>query len=520
MLTWFGLCLLLLGWPGEDAGHARLQELEPPVEEQSRFLMDAIELCRRGDHLIDDDRPEALRQARELFAAAAEQRLDEACGAAGLSWTLSTIYSRRIEEDDDLIARAVSTARHAVEADPASASAWAALARAKVLDLDLHAANQAAETALSKDPDSVLALRAAALVRIARGQIGPAREAIERAMALQPGVPSIHLTMGNVHLLSGHPAPAIAEFKKALVLSPGWVPARLQLASALEKARRFEAAGLIFRKLLAEHPETSARANLLMGHSLMKRSRWRRALVVLGRSDFKTHRGICNGTVVYLQGLCHLRLHELDAARAAFRRVIEQYPDATSGYARLQRLVFNAYEQLGRLALEANDPEAAAAVMEEGIQRTGASLDLYLRLAGLYQDFHLPEEASSLLQQAVGRELEPGQAEQHLQAYTFWARIARDRGDEESLDRLAASLDSHARSILDLGDFVADLEAMRAMAIADHGRQALAWLRHAVDLGYDHLGWIADDPELESLRQVPAFHDLLVSARGGSPASD
>jgi hypothetical protein len=59
---------------------------------------------------------------------------------------------------------------------------------------------------------------------------------------------------------------------------------------------------------------------------------------------------------------------------------------------------------------------------------------------------------------------------------------------------------------------VHDLAAMRALSIAGHGPASLAWLRTAVEHGYDRLGWVRDDPDLEALRESPGFEAVAAAA--------
>jgi len=477
-------------------------------------------LCGRGEHLIEDGSRESILDARRLFDAAAGYYPRSSCGHAGLSRTLLLIHQRMIEPDDALIDRALQEARLAVQLDSGSASALSALASALLIDLRPEEAAAQAEAALALAPDALLALLAAAQIRIARGDHGLARSAIDRALALRPDLPAAHFTLGNLHLLSGEPGDAVESYKNAQRLSPGFLPAVFQQAAALEEMGQLDASGAIFQKLLEEHPEESARIHLYMGRSLMRRNSWNAALAVLDKAEFKTRRGLSGGTVLYLKALCFEKLGRTDDARAAYRDLIDHWPDATGGAANPERLVFPAHEALGRLHLQAGEIDLGVSELEAGAASSDASLDLILRLARLYKDYGLQDRATTLLRKAVLRTWTGKTAGKQLAVYLLWARLARDGADEASLAVLRESLGASVPALKALGDYVHDLDAARAFSIAGAGDRALECLRHAVALGYSQLRWIAGDPDLEALRRAPGYADLVNSARSEPRPTD
>ncbi len=511
MLTTVGPALLLAMMVAAE-GRAGIEE---PAEPEAPRGLQAAALCGRGRLLIDDDRAASLVEAGGLFERAAAEHPLDSCGHAGLSRVLVLLYVRGIEQDDALIAAALAAGRRAVELDDRSAEAHAALGRALWLDQQDVEAERAVGIALERDPASLPALQAAALVHAANRQRDLARETLKRALALAPHLPSVHLALGNVELLDGDDSLALAHYHDALALSPGYVPARLQMAAAIEAMGGYRDAAEILGEVLEEHPEARARTHLFMGLSLMKRSQWPEALIVLGRAEFMTKRWLSGGTVSYFKGVCLEEMQRTDESVAAYRDVIDNYPDATAGFSDGERLIFRAYEALGRMRLAAGDIEGAAALMEEGAKKTGASLELALRLAGLYADYNHPAKAVATFEQAVRRPMTPRTARVQLQAYVAWARLLPLAADAGARGRLVESLASHTAALHELDDTVRDLDAMRALAIAGSGEQALAWLRRAADRGYAHVGWIEDDPELESLRKVAGFDELIarVSAR-------
>ena len=181
--------------------------------------------------------------------------------------------------------------------------------------------------------------------------------------------------------------------------------------------------------------------------------------------------------------------------------------------------MYPSYEGLGRIYLQARDAGQAATVMEEGVSRSDASLDLFLRLARLYEDYRLPDKAIAMLDEALARDFTPRSAGAHLATGVLLARLGRRTSDAQALERLVEGIDRRRSQIDALQDYVLALEAMRALSIAGRGDKALDWLRHAVGLGYAHFDWMRRDPELNSLRNAAGFEELVKSAlaKGAAP---
>jgi tetratricopeptide (TPR) repeat protein len=513
LISWIALSPQTALLPGEPL-------LGEPGPESPPITLPVEALCGRGEHLIEDGSRESILDARRLFDAAAGYYPKSSCGHAGLSRTLLLIYQRMIEPDDALIDRALAEARLAVQLDSGSASALAALASALLIDLRPDEAAAQAEVALALAPDAIPALLAAAQIRIARGDHDLARAAINHALSLRPDLPAAHFTQGNLQLLSGKPGDAVESYKNAQRLSPGFLPAMFQQAAAMEELGQLEASGAMFQKLIEEHPEESAPIHLYMGRSLMRRNSWNAALAVLDKAAFRTRRGLSGGTVLYMKALCFEKLGRTGDARAAYRDLIDNWPDATGGAASPERLVFPAHEALGRLHFQAGEIDLGVSELEAGAASPDASLDLILRLARLYKDYGLQDRATTLLRKAALRSWTGKTAGKQLAVYLLWARISRDAADEPSLAALRGSLGAAVPAVKALGDYVYDLDAARAFSIAGAGDQALACLRHAVELGYSQLGWIATDPDLEALRRAPGYAELVTSARPAPRPTD
>ncbi len=504
------LMILILAAPGEPGTVEPSGEID--VDPAPEPEIGAAALCARGETRIEDGSKEALLHGRSLFELAVALHPGESCAHAGLSRVLASTYQRHIDPDDATLQLAVREAEEAVRLSPGSALAHAALATALMSDLRPDEAADHAEIALELDPDSVAALQAIALVRLAGQSRASARQAADRALELRPDLPALHLLDGNLHLLDRNPLGAIAAYRRALLMSPDLLPAAFQQAAAYEHAGDYRTAAALFERLLEEHPEEqTAIIHLYMGQSLMQRQSWQAALAVLKRADFKTSKGVCNGTVLHLEAICLERIGRTAEAIETHKSIIRDWPGATRSFIDPGRLVFDSYIALGRLYLAEGNREGAVRIMEEGAERPGASLELLLTLARLYDEYRLYAEAFRLLEHAVAREPSARNAGEILAAHVLWARIAAKSGDPERSRAVAASLHARSEAIARLADFSLDMEMARAFSIAGDVEGSLDAIERAVRGGYTYLGWLAEDSEFEPIRGTERYRRLIAS---------
>jgi len=519
MLSLALFLLLLSAADTPPAGGENPEPLERRVTQEPPVLSDPLPIsaeaiCARARHDMESGGERSLDQARKLYEAVVKWYPAESCGHAGLSRALGSIYRRMMDQDDALIDRSLESARRAVELDPESATAQAALAAAMLMALSPEEALARADAAVRLDPASVPALQTAAVVRMATGDVTAARQAIDEATRLRPDLPENYHISGNVHIMAGDEGLALKDYNIALALDPDSVPTTLQLASALEQIGNLTAAAKLFDRVIEEHPDDAGRAYFIMGHSLMKRHSWNAALNAFERASFETRKGFGTGTILYLQAICYEQLGRTEEAQAAFRQVIDEYPDATAGYVSPDRLAFPAYEALSRISLALDRNDDAVDVLEEGVSVPGASLDLFIRLARLYEDYSLPARAAGVLEKAVDRDISRRWAGRQMAAYVLWARVAARDGDREALGRLVGSLRARSGQLDEIGDYVLYIDAVRALCLAGRADLALESLRKAVAAGYDRLDWMTKDPEMAPVTRSEGFDALLTEAEG------
>lgn len=103
----------------------------------------------------------------------------------------------------------------------------------------------------------------------------------------------------------------------------------------------------------------------------------------------------------------------------------------------------------------------------------------------------------------------------------FYDRILERNPDQVEVLRVQGELLSrrglHRRALkvdqrlveLRPSDGVAHYNLACSLALLGYGEEALAELWHAFDMGYDDIIHLESDPDLEALRDLPGYHELL-----------
>ena len=492
-----------------ESAPAKLQRpLDESVPAPDPGMLTAEVFCARADRLLEEESRASLTEARALLEEMIRHFPNEVCMPAALSRALSALYLRRFIPDDNLIGAAVESAKAAVALAPGSPRALAALALAMMNDLQPAAAADAARQALSLAPDDTSVLRATASVLMALGDLPAARKAALHAVTLRPEIPVHHHILGNIHYMSGVESDAIVSYRSALALDSGHAASLVQLAAAYDQSGAHRTAGGFYKEALVDHPHEAGRVHVAMARSLMKGHGWSEALDVLSRAEFSTRRRLGQGSLFHLRAICHEQLGNFTEARSAFRKVVDEYPDATGGSYSMIRLADDAWEGLARIELKEQNSEAAAATFERGCARPEAAPPLLIALARFYRTYNLPTKALEAYERAVLRLQLFSDSAAVSTAYVEWARLAVARNDSDSLDRLFTSL-AATRLILErVPDDLVDLEIARALSIAGRGEDAVWWLARAVERGYHQIDWISGDEEMKSVAGSRSFADL------------
>ena len=98
------------------------------------------------------------------------------------------------------------------------------------------------------------ALHAIASIELQEGRAGEAARYFARAAAADPGAPTLWMALARAQRATNEIDAELASLDRALALDPYLLPALLQKAQALERARRVEEAANVYRALLKTTP--------------------------------------------------------------------------------------------------------------------------------------------------------------------------------------------------------------------------------------------------------------------------
>jgi len=485
---------------------------ESPLVPISNPILTAKALDLRGERLLDEPGRASVDAAEAVFESALEVDPYDGDALAGKARVTAIRLSRRWIEDDALIDEALDLAKRAVTASPGDARAHAALAVAGLVaedsDLALDEAAKAWEARTNETPAWVAEVYAQSLILL-KDRKG-AMTVLDRILAADPARFQSHYLMGNAQLELGDTGEAITSFRRAVLLAPDFPPALLQLARAMEKAGNGVQATQAYATAIRRFPEEKNRVLLRMAASLIGRGKYSEAMTGIDQVEIHTKRGLGAGTVLYMKALCLEKMGKPADAAPLYRKVIDEYPQASYGSIVSESLAASSYEALARLEMKEGRHEEAVRLMEEAMSLPRPSISLFTGLATVYADYGFQAEALRVLSKASALDFGPRKIGLKTAIYVAWARIARSpQGAPASpMTDLLAALDRDAPAIRARGDVADFLEAARACAVAGDAARGLSWIRTAVDQGYRSLDWIGGDKEMASLARERGFDDL------------
>src|SRR5262249_25683960 len=92
--------------------------------------------------------------------------------------------------------------------------------------------------------------------------------------------------------------------------------------------------------------------------------------------------------------------------------------------------------------------------------------------------------------------------------YVDVLRLQGELLSRKGLNDLALAVDRRLAELLP-GDYVVRYNLACSLAVSGYRREAIAALRKAIEQGYDDFDYLDSDSDLDSLREDPAFRDLL-----------
>jgi tetratricopeptide (TPR) repeat protein len=493
-----------------------------PKKSQGRALPPlAVEtLISRSETLLQQGGKSQNELARRLLGLASNYTPDNLSVHVGLARAEAARYARRWVGDDAVIEIVRRHARRALKIAPRSPEAHAAMATALMLSGEwADAFEEASECwSLRGDASPPWLAHVYAQALIGQARLDEAVEIIDEAIRQRPDHPAMYALKGAARLEAGDRPGAIDELEKALLLDDGLTPARILLGWIYSLMGNTTLAGNVYKNVVARAPEEEGRVLTLMAVSLISKQKYAQAMAGLNQVRFRRSIGLGQGTVLFLKATSHEGLGNDDDARKAYRKVIDEYPQASYGSYSAVNLASSSYESLARLEMKAGRMDDAARIMEEAMAGEKPNLTLFLRLSVLYEHYQLLDDALNILRRAAPINFGPRQVGPKVTLYVAWARASKKQSGNSETHRdqeLLTALTQHEAALLASESLPYFLEAARAAVLAGDPEKGLTWVKRAVDLGYAKLDWITEDMEMQPISKLAGFEALLSEA--GSP---
>lgn len=295
----------------------RSLELELAPEERDRVEghptenFEAYRLYLQGRRLLDRRTEEGMRQALEVFERVVD--LDAGYGPArvGVADALGLLHAYGYADADAVLPRAERALHEALELNPESAEAHAALGRLYGQRNQALDADREMKTALALEPSYADAHSWLTVGNQMLGRPEAALESARRAVALNPLSPEAICNLALAWLINGEPDQALAEARHAAELVPEYSTAPFFEGLILYEMERYEEAASKLEDLTVPWAPSAAAAALALCRIARGDSSGARTLLDAIRS--RGH--------LFDAGLVHAALGEIDPAFDAIGRV-------------------------------------------------------------------------------------------------------------------------------------------------------------------------------------------------------
>lgn len=210
---------------------------------------EVYEAITKGRYFLDQRSITGWKQALEEFQRAVALDRNDPGGFAGLADAYSNMSDFGVASPAELRPQAMAAAQRALELDPHSAEAHAALGRAQFLfDWDFAAAGESLARAIELNPDFMPAHQAMAWVRSAQGRHREAIAEAHRALQLDPINTARYNELAWVLSLDGQYEEASRQADRALRVNPRSWEARMMKGSTEALAGHPDAAFAAYRE--------------------------------------------------------------------------------------------------------------------------------------------------------------------------------------------------------------------------------------------------------------------------------
>jgi tetratricopeptide (TPR) repeat protein len=488
-------------------------ESTPPVAPAPREAREpeTDAYLRRALQLVDRPRPEDQSEARRLLLKVLKAEPDSAPALEALARSSVYLYALGLDQTPGRLKSALSEARRAVELAPGSAGAHAALASALLIANALTPARDEARRAAELGPDDVAGPLAICVVERQRLDLEAAIPSCRRAAALQPDSPRVLVAFAEALREAGDHSGAMRMFGQAADLDHESAVPQLGAAAALTRAGNWSRAGKAYDVLLDKFP--FARTRALQGAAAMNAlaGDYEGTLNLLDQVELPEDDFLPTLLSLYARGYALLHLDRAPEAEYFLSTLIARVPADYDGPARGREMMFRAYGDLVSY-FEAQDRQGRVdALLKEACARPMAPLKLARERADRLSRAGKRDEAARALEAALAGADPREESIELTDTALLLARLSSDGGRRSIPARTEAgrALERVAGGLAARTPGAAHYRMARAFALAGDRDRSLACLENARAAGYLPVDQAAAEPDLESLRRLPRFQQLI-----------
>jgi len=471
---------------------------------------------RRALLLVDRPRPEDQAEARRLLLKVVKAEPGSAPAYEALARSSVYLYALGLDQTPERLKSALVEARRAVELAPDSPTAHAALASALAISNALTPARAEAQRAAELGPDELAGHLALCIVERQRLDVDAALASCRRAAALQPDAPRVLVALGEALRESGDQAGAMRMFGQAADLDHESVLPQLGAAAALSRSSNWSRAAKAYDTVLDKF--SFARTRALQGAAAMKAlaGEYETALTFLDEVELPEDDALPTLLSLYTRGYALLHLDRAPEAEYFLSTLIGRVPSDYDGPARGREVMFRAYGDLADYFEKQDRPARVDALLKEACSRPMAPLKLARRRADRLARAGSREAGARALEAALAGRDPREESIELADTALLLARLQSDGGRRtipattetgRALDQVAVSLPARAPG-------AAHYRMARAFALAGERDRSLACLENARAAGYLPADQAASEPDLERLRRLPRFQQLLSAQTG------
>jgi tetratricopeptide (TPR) repeat protein len=408
--------------------------------------------------------------------------------------------------------------RNAADIDPNYEDAFNSLGRMSVALKQYDSAKHYYRRALIANPYSAAALINMGMVFKELRVPDSTYSYFQQAVRLEPGNPSILNSLGVVYGEEKNYDSAKQYFRRALFVQPDYKPASKNLMKIFRELNQLDSITNFLKGTSIVDPNSPNFLNDI-GKAFFDQKRFDSARLYFRKAIIKDP---SNAQALSNMGLALQGLKQYDSARIYMQRAMRVEPENpiiwsnlavvwrqlkrtdSAGYyykkQALQRSVISPqlYQNIGNFFEDMKEYDSAVVYFKLAIREDPKFVPGYTNIGQAYMSLEQYDSAEVYLKKAV--QLDPkGYAPEHNLGLLYHMM----RQYDQAITHLLKAIEN------DPTKEKAYYQLASSYALANKSTEAVRYLQMAIDKGYKNYKSWPEDPDLDSLKNVKAFQDLL-----------